>query len=237
MAYTKTIVCLANSWKKGGNCVAGLEWPPASEANWIRPVSDREHEQLEWPEYTVRGGKAAAVLDLIEVDLLDHRPHSCQRENHLNDSSKRWRHLGRVSAVELVPFARTTSPLWIDGRDTGEGLNDKIPEQQADGLDSSLMLVRADSVVVRVIAKATERGEKTQVRLRFPLASTTYDLSVTDPVAHQELASLGRGEHALDHSLALCVSLSEPSYGYRYKLAAGVVHLPKRYQAGDEHRS
>lgn len=227
MSYIKRIVCLANSWKKRGACVAGLEWPSGAAAAWVRPVSDREFEQLEWPEHTV-GDRQIRLLDVADVQLLEARPHSCQRENHLIDAAQRWRLRGTAAAEELLPLAKGRGPLWIDGRSTGEGINDKIPEAAADGLDSSLLLVLADDVTVRVIGKVTERGEKTQVRLRFSLGRTPYDLSVTDPVAHQKYAARPRGDHELEHPLLLCVSLSEPSYGYRYKLAAGVVELTGR---------
>ena len=224
MTYTKRLVCLANSWKKGGACVAGIEWPPKTTPTWVRPVSDREFEQLQWPEHAV-AGRAIRLLDVVDVPLKQHRPHSCQRENHLIDARERWRLVGTTTADKLLPLSQRRGPLWIDGHNTGEGKNDKIPETVADGLDSSLLLVVADEVIIRVIGKVSQRGEKTQVRLRFNLGRSEYDFSVTDPVAHQKYVDLPRGEHEVDHSIALCVSLSEPSYGYRYKLAAGVLEL------------
>lgn len=141
------------------------------------------------------------------------------------DASQRWSLTGTANADQLLPLARQRGPLWIDGHHTGQGHNDKIPEGAADALASSLLLVAANDVTVRVIGKHTDYGEKTQTRLRFTLGAASYDLSVTDPVAHEKYANPPRGEHQLEHPLLLCVSLSEPSYGYRYKLAAGVVEL------------
>ncbi len=55
---TKRIVCLANSRKLQGRCIAGRELVSGKPAAWIRPVSDREHEEVSEYErqYWVRVG-------------------------------------------------------------------------------------------------------------------------------------------------------------------------------------
>ena len=43
----KQIVCFANSRKLGGRCIAGKEWlADGVLGQWIRPVSDREFEEV-----------------------------------------------------------------------------------------------------------------------------------------------------------------------------------------------
>lgn len=40
------IVCLANSRKINGRCIAGREVGGRDTGRWVRPVSDRAHEEV-----------------------------------------------------------------------------------------------------------------------------------------------------------------------------------------------
>ncbi len=46
MSVTKRIVCLANSRKLQGRCIAGREWINQEAGLWVRPVSNREHQEV-----------------------------------------------------------------------------------------------------------------------------------------------------------------------------------------------
>jgi len=46
MATVKRLVCLANSRKLSGRCVAGRELSGGRPIGWVRPVSARENEEV-----------------------------------------------------------------------------------------------------------------------------------------------------------------------------------------------
>jgi len=46
MSIVKRMVCLANSRKLNGRCVAGRELVAGQPTGWLRPVSEREHEEV-----------------------------------------------------------------------------------------------------------------------------------------------------------------------------------------------
>ena len=55
MGEVKRIVCLANSRKLNGRCLAGKEFGGKGVGTWIRPVGAREHGEVSEYERTVSG--------------------------------------------------------------------------------------------------------------------------------------------------------------------------------------
>lgn len=104
----KRIVCFANSRKLGGRCIAGKEWlTDGVHGQWIRPVSDREFEEVSAYEQRHRNGSDPLVLDVIEVPVLRANPKTFQQENWLIDSTRCWVQAGRIGWDDLS--------TWIDG--------------------------------------------------------------------------------------------------------------------------
>ena len=90
---SKRIVCLANSRKLSGRCVAGKE---IGTNCWIRPVSDRENGEVSEYERQYEDGTDPLVLDIIDVPLLNAQPKDFQQENWLLDPDQYWRRVRRV---------------------------------------------------------------------------------------------------------------------------------------------
>lgn len=67
MSITRRIVCLANSRKMQGRCVAGRELNAGVAGSWIRPVSDRPAEEVSEYERQYQDGSDPRVLDIISV--------------------------------------------------------------------------------------------------------------------------------------------------------------------------
>src|SRR5687768_5938409 len=123
----KTMVCLANSRKLSGRCVAGKELNEGSPGEWIRPVSDRPHQEVSEYERHYQDGKDPRVLDIINTPLKRHQPATYQSENWLLDPDHYWARAGSVSWNDLFELIDTPRLLWINGFSTSNGSNDRIP--------------------------------------------------------------------------------------------------------------
>jgi hypothetical protein len=223
VATVKRIVCLANSRKLNGRCIAGKELLGGRSVGWIRPVSAREHEEVSEYERQYEDGSDPQVLDIIDVSLLDPRPKSYQQENWLLDPGNYWVKVGRASWSDLQRLADPVEPLWINGHRTYNGLNDKIPLSLADALESSLRLVRVDHLVLSVFKPHEAFGNpKRRVQGQFRHGGMEYWLWVTDP--GYERAYLGKpdGDYEIGESF-LTISLGEPFNDNCYKLIAAII--------------
>ena len=60
MTIVKRVVCLANSRKLSGRCVAGKELVSDRPLRWLRPVSNREHEEVSEYERQYEDGSGPA---------------------------------------------------------------------------------------------------------------------------------------------------------------------------------
>lgn len=74
----RKIICLANSRKYYGRCIAGKE---VNGLDWIRPISSRDNEELLLSHIKYSNGAEVGLLDIIEVDLTKSKPAQYQPEN------------------------------------------------------------------------------------------------------------------------------------------------------------
>jgi hypothetical protein len=219
----KRIVCLANSRKLSGRCVAGRELVDGRVGGWIRPVSAREHEEVSEHERAYENGEDPIVLDVIDVPLLEARPKGFQCENWLLDPTYYWSKFDRVSPSELTRYVDTEGPLWLNVGSTRSGRNDEIPISRAEELTSSLKFVRVPKVRISVFSPGVDFGNpKRRVQARFKVRGTDYWLWVTDPVYERRFLAQANGDYALGPSF-LTLSLGEPYGGYVYKLVAAII--------------
>ena len=64
MPTTKRIVCLANLRKLHDRCIAGREIVSDRPADWIRPVSAWENQEVSEYECQYENGRAFVLLDI-----------------------------------------------------------------------------------------------------------------------------------------------------------------------------
>jgi len=221
--HTKRMVCLANSRKYGGRCIAGKELIAGRPGKWIRPISDRECGEVAECERQYEDGTEPCVLDIVDVPLLRPQPHSYQQENWLIDPNWYWVKAGCASWTSLQRLVDPVSPLWMDGYSSFTGSNDKIPLERADELRDSLRLISTKSLTLAVFAPGQAFGNpKRRVQARFRYAAREYRLWVTDPVYEGTYLERPDGEYPLGECF-LTVSLGEPFEGYCYKLVAAII--------------
>jgi len=229
MSYTKTIVCLANSRKLAGRCVAGKEWDGCNPGAWCRPVSARDRGELTAERWYYKTWRDPQLLDLIEVSLLGPRPSTFQTENHLVDTSVRWRYAGHVSSRNLVTaLDKPPGPLWANGESTASGLNDKVAAAVAERQRNSLVLVQPELLTMTVGTEGADMGNpRRRVRGHFSLSGYDYVLAITDPIAEKQIMSNPDGFSSELRNPILCISLSEKYVAQNacYKLIAGVMRV------------
>jgi hypothetical protein len=218
----KELICLANSYKRGGRCVAGLA---TDGSGWLRAVSPTPDGTLQMDDLLLDDGTEPALLDVIQVGFQAPRPALHQPENHVIDGQP-W----RLRARPLPPNCRNVlrQAIQTNGPILGDH-KDRVPHVtfQAKPAPASLALIA--SVRTELYRRRGPNG-KWQARGHFRLANDlrVYDFPLTDPlwvpriVASDDLVEVEEsGQRVL-----LTISLSEPWEGQCYKLVAAVVDWP-----------
>ena len=226
MPYTKTIVCLANSRKLNGRCVAGREWDGSKFGPWVRPIGSAQKGEL-YSERYYENGNDPQLLDVIELSLLRPQPTTYQSENHLVNANKRWQRLDMLKVSQLDRAVEVLKgSLWLDGSSTGNGENDKVAQDAAAGLPNSLALVQPKRLIMIIDTEGAAFGNaRRRVRGTFSLNGKNYILAVTDPRVERELRKEEDGSSRELKNPVLCISLSEifEKQNACYKLIAGVI--------------
>lgn len=225
MEISKTIVCLANSRRPSGRCIAGRELTSKGFGEWIRPVSSRPGKGLSAKDRCFEDENEPELLDLISIRLKKAQPERHQQENYLIDDEWYWEKKGVLSWTKLQKAVEDPDgPLWFNDFSSINGRNDQVSEKQLDGISRSLYLLRPENLRMR---KELEGGyvapAKWKVRAWFKLAGYSYGIVVTDPLIDKQFKSKAAGEYPWEDAL-LCVSLGEVFNGFAYKLAAGVIN-------------
>lgn len=224
MPTVKQIVCLANSRKLSGRCIAGKEWSDGVHSRWIRPVSDREGEEVSEYERQYEDGSDPRLLDIIKIPLLEPKPKLHQRENWLLDPNFYWEKNGYLRWRDLAQLTDPAKPLWINGQHTSNGKNDRIPRLLASELDCSLRLVQIDGLTLSVFKPGEAFGNpKRRVQGRFYHDGIEYHLWVTDPVYERDYLARSDGKYRIDEKIFLTVSLGESFRDNYHKLIAAVI--------------
>lgn len=216
----KTILCLANSFKHGGRCVAGI---CLEDGAWIRLRGKAPDGALCAGEYGLDDGTEPRLLDVIAVEVHCAIPSNSHPEDW-QIAPVRWHRVERPASAAAMQKLTLSTETTIFGDPC-----DRIAESQLNRrcLESSLMLVGSAGISWWIRGK----GDARKYRALFKRNDITYDFAVTDPrwLEHLDLLPIGIYPHADFVTRAqdtwLTISLSEPFHGWHYKLVAGVIVL------------
>ena len=230
--HTATLLVLANSWKRGGRCVAGRRVSIAGTqltlGEWVRPVAPPsgtcEGELLD-RHCETSPGRQVRVLDVVQVPLRQPAPKPGQPENHEIVADKPWRRLGSVGTGSIRSLAEAPSGLW----DLDPNRTDRVAASDIERMSprNSLVVIQPRSFRVKLRPK----DGRMQWRGCFSYGSHEYDLSLTDDTFREDMASqTGSATEfvpAFKDRCLLCISLGGAFGDYHYKLVAAVIREPK----------
>lgn len=213
------LICLANSYKHDHRCVAGLR---TDGRGWLRPVTEREHGELEYRHYRLPDQSEPRVLDVIRVGLSNPHPLPHQPENWRVDGSP-WELIERPAGGEsarIVVGSVSENPLLFgnSGKSVSDARFEHLPAKE------SLVLIEPSDIQWLRHDKA---------RVIFRLENLYYNLPLTDPRFVGPLNRLAPGGHRSaelgipeNRRILFTLSLGDPFDGICYKLVAAVIVVP-----------
>lgn len=209
------MICLANSLKHGGRCIAGID----ESGNWVRPVS-RSQKRAIGKEIRMIQYDEPEVLDILDVPLYPYGPtDGCQPENKLLMEGA-WVKVGRIDARHLLKHSEDDAVILHNQLDYVRAVCfSAVPNQNW----KSLQLVRNRSVRFE---RDSHRKDKWRA-LFVNSKGNPFDLAVTDPVVCERLNTGGN----INRDCLLTISLAPGWSPTRdrakrcYKFVAGVIEL------------
>jgi hypothetical protein len=219
------LICLANSYKWNNRCVAGLR---VDGGGWVRPVSDKEHGELQYSQYRLPDHSEPRLLDVIRVGLLHPDPLPHQPENWLVDSSE-WTLLERPASAKP---AQVVSAAVFGGSLLFGNKGRWVTKAQLLGRQARESLVLVQPAGIRWHTEFNTYELRNMPRVFFRLGDVPYDLPLTDPAYAGPLQRRDEGDYRSadlgipeDGTILFTISLGDPLDGVCYKLIAAVVVL------------
>ena len=224
------IICLANSRKRQGRCVAGIR---TDGQGWIRPVGWNADGSLYVNNYWLDNKTEAQVLDVIRLRCI----RACPKPHHPEDwtnAGSQWKIISRPASAEHLELLKAH---LVEGPALFGNTQDSVPAAQfkTRPAGASLALIAPETLqwIVR------DSKGKRKIAAQFTLCGAPYQLMLTDPVYEQRLAHLPYGTYPRtaagipnNATVWLTISLGEPFQKatgepeHCYKIAAGVIVLP-----------
>ena len=156
--HMATVLILAVARTLGGLTVAGMttQHDKVTGLCWVRPTRERGPIQL--ADLTTRNHQVLRPFDVVEINLLRHRPISPLIENWVADFGDRPRTLRRLRGERRQQFLHKYC--------------DPAPRQVLNSQQRSLCLIKANSVAGSFRREADSAA--VDARMRFETAGRTY---------------------------------------------------------------
>ena len=215
----KYFICLANSYKRGGRCIAGVEvvisrddhWEIVRNSNgsprWIRPID----QKTEYGE--VLEGEARFIPLFCVVKLCGVQP--CPHESHSEDVNYDY-----MMPVGHIRNSREILDLFLDNYHHEIFYTTELvisPQTYANG-NYSLMMIHPEDIHFQ----EDPTKNRARYRLSFSYHGTSYDFSITDPNFY-ELITKQKNTLTTLTDVYLTLSIGLIYEGRHHKLIAGLV--------------
>ncbi len=219
------ILCLANSKKMRGSCIAGLRM---DGGGWVRPVAPTQHGELHPGHHRLQDGSCPRLLDRIRISFIERKPSAHQPENWLI-ADQPWRLISRGSSTEFAPLLQahlTPGPALFETCSHKVSCN----RFKTEPAQASLCLVRPADLRWKIEQHPYNSHKPSAL---FRLAGTSYRLSVTDPSWLDAFRAMTPGEYpaaaygvASGLDVLFTISLGDPWEDENcYKLVAGILAM------------
>ena len=209
-----TFVCLANSKKESGRCIAGIELQNNNKPllvngkpKWLRPVYKTEHGEV--PTNLVSHIK---LLDIVEIEITDEVPNGFQFEN-VHFDTKSISIIGKFPIDDINRLCN--NPLDYIFGNKGKA----VSESEINFVNHSLILIKVNEY--EVFEKTYPDNLVKQIRVKFSYNIHQYDFPITDLTFCSEFRS--NNNIFTKTPIYLTLSLAANHNGWHSKLVAGIV--------------
>ena len=216
----KYFICLANSYKRGGRCVAGVEivfdangkirfvWHLDDDRpQWIRPIATTTYGEI--PNYVAEDIKLLSIVKLYNVVPCPNKPHT---ENVYYSKLEQCKYdLSNADSLLNHLIDSTHQSIF---RNRGRA----VSAEMSTGIDYSLMLIHVENACAYI----DENREKSKNRMSFTYYGADYDFPITDPIFLEEFKKAPELFAGIP-DVYLTISLGLEFDGWHHKLVAGVI--------------
>jgi len=225
----KYFICLANSYKYGGRCIAGIEvtksqngWRELRDSNgfplWIRPISNK----TESGEIRNEDALMIDVFDIVRLEDVVSCPNNAQTENvyykKMYVEAKKGNTTNTNQILERLSDSKHQYLFYNHGKAVK-------PSDFAQG-DYSIVLLHVSDVEIYSTVQYTDYP---RYRIKFVYRQHSYDIPITDPNYLHDLRNGTRKEGEKGEMFVVC-SLGLKHEGWHQKLAVFLQEISDELQ-------
>lgn len=230
----KTILVLANSLKKGGRCVAGLEATLTKEntyklGKWIRPVDPDQDEGTIPSLRTLINGRYIKPLDLVRIGFTAPADDPFHPEDVRIDTTQHWILEGHMEAASVFSSLPDESEdLWGRASAYSRKVEPKV------GIKTLRVIKPFGKCYVTAFREETPWGTKHRRLLYLTHRGAAHQFSIDDPCFSRRHGlspdAVGNKHVRIDldpEKTVVVASLTRPFVkdGMQYKIAAAIFEL------------
>lgn len=212
----RRLCILTKSYKQGGYCVVGLD---LATKQYIRLINgnDCTNNAIEKFQMYV-DGKDIGFLDVIEVNVIEHAPTSCQIENWIIAPDFKWKYIQTLSLKGLLQHLPIDYSKYFILDKHKYLTNENISE-----IDKSFFVYFVSNLNIISREDNYDEGIVHKHKCSFTYNKKEYnDISLTDPEYRVEEVNGLVIDHALIFASLPCIPFKDDFY---YKFIAKIVPL------------